>query len=153
MYTEDVPWDAPEAVVLRDAQRLEIAERYGTPDSEPGTAPSAADMAVFVLVRDDEGVAVGCGGLRRIDDACGEVKRMYVRPASRGSGAADAVLDALDAHARALGWTHLRLETGDRQPDAVAFYRRQGFERITNFGEYAGVDSSLCFERELQPPR
>ena len=149
MYTEDVPWDAAEAEVLRGAQRVEIAERYGTPDSEPGTAPSAVDITVFVLVRGDDGAAIGCGGLRQIDDVSGEVKRMYVKPESRGTGAADAVLDALEKHASARGWTHLRLETGDRQPDAIAFYRRRGFERIANFGHYADSDNSLCFEREL----
>jgi GNAT superfamily N-acetyltransferase len=149
MFTEDVAWDAPDAEALRTAQRIEIAERYGTPDSEPGTAPSAADITMFVLVRGDDGAALGCGGLRQIDDVSGEIKRMYVRPESRGSGAADVVLDALETHARKLGWTHLRLETGDRQPDAVAFYRRRGFERIENFGHYVGVENSLCFEREL----
>jgi ribosomal protein S18 acetylase RimI-like enzyme len=149
MYTEDVPWDAPEAEALRGAQRVEIAERYGTPDSEPGQPPSAADIAVFVLVRSADGTAIGCGGLRQLDDVTGEVKRMYVVPESRGSGAADAVLDALQVHAGTRGWTRLRLETGDRQPDAVAFYRRHGFERIANFGSYADSDSSLCFEREL----
>jgi GNAT superfamily N-acetyltransferase len=149
MYTEDVPWDAPEAEVLRAAQRIEIEQRYGTPDSEPGLAPSAVDIAVFVVVRSADGTAIGCGGLRRLDAVTGEVKRMYVAPESRGSGAADAVLQALQEHARTFGWTHLRLETGDRQPDAVAFYRRHGYERIPNFGAYADSDSSLCFEREL----
>jgi GNAT superfamily N-acetyltransferase len=149
MYSENVQWDAPEAQTLRAAQRIEIAERYGTPDSEPGQPPSATDITIFVLVRLDDGAAVGCGGLRRLDDTSGEVKRMYVAPASRGSGAADTVLDALEAHAAEFGWTHLRLETGDRQPDAVAFYRRRGYERIANFGPYADSSSSLCFEREL----
>jgi GNAT superfamily N-acetyltransferase len=149
MYTEDVPWDAPEAEALRQAQRIEIAERYGTPDSEPGTPPSAGDIAVFVIVRDDVGTALGCGGLRQLDALSGEVKRMYVSPDSRGSGAADVVLDALERHALGRGWTHLRLETGDRQPDAVGFYRRRGFERIPNFGAYADSDNSLCFEREI----
>src|SRR5690348_3738956 len=131
MYTEDVPWDDPAAEALRGAQRVEIAERYGTPDSEPGQPPTADDIAVFVVVRTEDGTAIGCGGLRQLDDLSGEVKRMYVVPESRGTGAADAVLDALEIHARKRGWTHLRLETGDRQPDAVAFYRRRGFERIT----------------------
>jgi len=149
MYTEDVPRDAPDAQALRGAQRIEIEQRYGTPDSEPGVAPSADDIAVFVLVRSEDGTAIGCGGLRQLDEVTGEVKRMYVTPESRGTGAADAVLDALEVHARKRGWTHLRLETGDRQPDAVGFYRRRGFERIPNFGSYAGVDYSLCFEREL----
>jgi GNAT superfamily N-acetyltransferase len=149
MYCEEVPWDAPEAEALRAAQRAEIAQRYGTPDSEPGQAPSAADIAVFVLLRLDDGTAVGCGGLRRLDDLCGEVKRMYVVPSSRGTGVSDAVMDALEAHGASFGWTHLRLETGDRQPDAVAFYRRRGYERIANFGAYEASATSLCFERQL----
>ena len=149
MYTQDVPWDDPDAVALRAAQRVEIAERYGTDDSEPGVAPSAEDIAYFVLVREESGTPIGCGGLRRLDDTSAEIKRMYVAPASRGSGAADAVLDAVELHAGKQGWTRLRLETGDRQPDAVAFYRRRGYERIPNFGDYAGSDTSLCFEREL----
>ena len=144
-----MPWDHPDAEALRAAQRVEIAERYGTPDSEPGTAPSASDIAYFVVVRDDSGTGIGCGGLRQLDGLSAEVKRMYVTPAARGSGAADTVLDALETFAVAQGWTHLRLETGDRQPDAVAFYRRRGFERIPNFGAYLDSTSSLCFEREL----
>ncbi|MCW2497969.1 GNAT family N-acetyltransferase [Jatrophihabitans sp.] len=149
MYTELVPWHAPEAEALRAAQRVEIAERYGTPDSEPGVAPTAADIAVFVLARLADGTAVGCGGLRQLDATSAEVKRMYVTPTSRGTGAADAVLDALEAYAAAQGWTHLLLETGDRQPDAVAFYRRRGYERIPNFGSYADSAASLCFARSL----
>src|SRR5665213_623536 len=144
MIVEDVAWDAAEAVALRNAQRVEIADRYGTPDSEPGQAPSAADITVFLVVRTDDGSAIGCGGLRQLDEVSGEIKRMYVSPKHRGSGAADAVLLALQEHARSLGWTHLQLETGDRQPDAVTFYRRHGYERTPNFGAYAGVAESLC---------
>ena len=74
---------------------------------------------------------------------------MYVRPERRGTGAAQAVLDALEAHARATGWTHLRLETGVRQPEAIAFYTRAGYRPIPNFGPYAGEATSVCFERAL----
>ena len=144
-----VPWDDPEATGLRDGQRREIAERYGTPDSEPGTPPSAGDIAVFAVVRDADGVAVGCGGLRDLGDGFGEVKRMYVRPESRGSGAAAALLHTLEEWARGRDWKCLRLETGDRQPDAVRFYTRSGYTPIPAFGAYADEPSSLCFERVL----
>ena len=149
MYTYGVPWADPEAAALREAQRLEIAERYGTDDSEPGIAPSADDIAYFVVTRDDLNTPIGCGGLRQLDEVSGEIKRMYVIPTARGTGAADAVIDALEAFARTQRWTHLRLETGDRQPDAVSFYRRRGYERIPNFGHYASSDNSLCFELEI----
>lgn len=144
-----VPWDDPDAVALRLGQRREIAARYATPDSEPGTPPSADDIAVFALVRDDDGTAVGCGGLRDLGDGLGEVKRMFVRPENRGSGAAGALLRTLEDWARERGWTSLRLETGDRQPDAVRFYTKAGYGPIAAFGAYADAPGSLCFERVL----
>ncbi|TVL90325.1 GNAT family N-acetyltransferase [Streptomyces sp. SAJ15] len=149
MKIRQVAWEDADAMRLRARQRAEIAVRYGTEDSEPGVAPSAADVAVFLLAHDPDGVAVGCGGLRDLGAGVGEVKRMYVEPDRRGSHAATLILRALEDWARSQGWTRLRLETGDRQPDAVRFYTRSGYERIPNFGAYAGVESSLCFERLL----
>ncbi|MBB5120872.1 GCN5 family acetyltransferase [Streptomyces eurocidicus] len=149
MKIEQVDWTDPDATALRAAQRAEIAERYGTPDSEPGVPPSAADIAAFFVAREDDGTAVGCGGLRDLGEGSGEVKRMYVAPAARGSGAATHILRALEDWARGRGWTRLRMETGVRQPDAVRFYLRSGYERIPNFGPYEGVPDSMCFERSL----
>ncbi|MGW4035414.1 GNAT family N-acetyltransferase [Streptomyces sp. NPDC004778] len=149
MDIEPVAWDHPDAVVLRARQRAEMAERYGTPDSESGSAPSASDIAVFVVARAADGTAVGCGGLRALDARTGEVKRMFVVPDRRGTGVAPAVLAALEQWAQARGWTRLRLETGPAQPDAVRFYTRSGYRRIPNFGAYARVPDSLCFERLL----
>lgn len=146
---EPVPFDHPDAEALRAAQRVEIAERYGTPDSEPGPAPTAADTAVFLLARDADGAAVGCGALRELGDAVGEVKRMYVVPARRRSGVAGAVLAALEAEAARRGWTLLKLETGTEQPDAMAFYERHGYRRIPNFGHYTDSELSVCYERAL----
>ncbi|MFI9235529.1 GNAT family N-acetyltransferase [Streptomyces sp. NPDC053079] len=149
MKIEQVPWEDPDATALRERQRAEIAAAYGTPDSEPGQAPSAADIAAFFVAREDDGTAVGCGGLRDLGAGVGEVKRMYVSPAWRGSGVATRILCTLEDWAREQGWASLRLETGDRQPDAVRFYTRSGYGRIPNFGAYADVENSLCFERTL----
>jgi GNAT superfamily N-acetyltransferase len=145
-----VDWDHTAASTLRAAQRAEIAERYGRQDSEPGPPPSASDIAYFVVAVDpDAGTPLGCGGLRQLDATSGEVKRMYVVPERRGTGVAGAVLAALEQHARTLGWTHLRLETGDAQPDAVRFYTRHGYTPIPRFGHYADEPTSLCFERAI----
>jgi GNAT superfamily N-acetyltransferase len=149
MEIKQVPWADPDATALRQRQRAEIAAIYGTPDSEPGVAPSAADVAVFFVAWEDEGTAVGCGGLRDLGEGAGEVKRMYVAPAWRGSGVASRILGTLEDWARGQGWASLRLETGDRLPAAVRFYVRSGYGRISNFGDYADVESSLCFERLL----
>jgi GNAT superfamily N-acetyltransferase len=142
------PWDSPDATALREAQQRELRARYdGQP--EPGVTPSTADMDAFFVARDVDGIAVACGGLRGLDRASAEIKRMFVRPERRGSGAATAVLAALEGHARDRGWTHLRLETGVRQPDAIAFYSRAGYVRIPNFGGYTDEPTSVCFERAL----
>jgi putative acetyltransferase len=144
-----VEWQHPASVELRAAQRAEIAERYGTPDSEPGPAPTAADITAFFVAFDDDGSALGCGGLRQLNDTEAEIKRMFVRVESRGTGVSSGILSRLEEYARDAGLRRLLLETGDGQPEAVRFYTREGYSRIENFGYYAGVDSSLCFAKEL----
>ena len=141
-------WADPRGEALRVAQRAELTERYGTADSEPGPAPSAADITLFLVAFDGDD-AIACGGLRQLDDQHGEIKRMYVVPDRRGSGAASGVLRALEDAARARGWDRLVLETGERQPDAIRFYEREGYTRIPNFGHYADSELSVCFERRL----
>ena len=147
-------WDDPAGVSLRTAQRAELTIRYDDENSEPGPAPSANDITVFLIALDDDGITpVACGALRQIDDEHGEVKRMFVTADRRGSGAATLVLRSLEQIARdELGWTRLVLETGDRQPDAIRFYEREGYTRIPNFGHYAETESSLCYERALATP-
>lgn len=95
------------------------------------------------------GEPVGCGAVRRIEPGVGEIKRMYVCPAARGLGIGRAVLDALEAEARALGLTRLVLETGVRQPEAIALYERVGYARIAAFGEYVDSPLSVCMAKDL----
>ena len=151
MIVRETDWDDPSAVSLRAAQRAEIEERYGTPDSEPGPAPTADDITVFFVAFADDGTALGCGGLRQLDDTEAEIKRMFVLPAHRGRGVSTAILSALENYGRQRAWHRLVLETGDRQPDAVRFYQREGYTHIPNFGHYAGSLNSLCFEKPLTP--
>src|SRR3954470_2307392 len=98
-----VTWGDPDAVRLREAQRVELDARYGTDNHEPGALPTAETMAVFLVARDGGGPAVGGGGLRPLGPGSAEIKRMYVDPAARGSGVATALLRALEDHARELG--------------------------------------------------
>ncbi|MBO9626565.1 MAG: GNAT family N-acetyltransferase [Microbacterium sp.] len=151
---ERVEWTHPDGVRLRAAQRTELDARYGSDDHEPGVIPSAADVPVFLLYRAASGDAVACGGLRPLPDAdlgpgVAEIKRMYAAVESRGTGAATAVLRALEDEARRLGIRRLVLETGTAQPDAVRFYEREGYRPIPLYGHYVGSDLSLCFARDL----
>lgn len=151
MIVRETPWDDADGFALRAAQRAEMDVRYEKPDSEPGPPPSAADITAFLVAYDDDGTAIGCGGLRQLDAEHAEVKRMFVAPTRRGTGVSTAILGELERIGRERGWNRLVLETGDRQPDAIRFYRREGFTRIPNFGYYAGHERSLCFEKLLVP--
>ncbi|RRS00385.1 GNAT family N-acetyltransferase [Glycomyces terrestris] len=148
---EHCPWDHAEGRELRERQREEISARFGDDDLEPGPQPSAEDVSVFLVLRGPGGEPVGCGALREIDAASVEVKRMYVVPESRGSGAAAALLAGLEAAARERGWAVMRLETGDeaRMPEANRFYAREGYRRIPPFGHYVGSEVSICYEKRL----
>ena len=148
MIIEQVPWDHPASVSLRQAQRAEIEQRYGTPDSEPGPAPTGDDITAFFVAFDGE-KPVGCGGLRELDSTEAEIKRMFVDPSSRGTGVSTALLARLEQFGRERSYRRLVLETGDQQPDAIRFYTREGYERIPNFGYYTDSAFSLCFAKQL----
>lgn len=148
MIIREVDWDDPAGEQLRVAQRAELTERYGRADSEPGPAPTASDVALFLVAFDGD-EAIGCGGLRPLDQAHGEIKRMFVRPGYRGNGVSTAILRALEAAALERGWQRLVLETGDRQPDAMRFYEREGYTPIPRFGYYVDSELSRCYERVL----
>jgi GNAT superfamily N-acetyltransferase len=145
-----VPWDHPGGAALREAQRVEVREVYypELTESEPGPAPTADDILVFYAAFDGER-AVGTGGLRGIDATHGEIKRMYVDPAYRGTGVAAQLLHTLEDDARGRGWTRLVLETGDTMLPAQRFYRRMGYEPIPLFGHYVGSELSRCFGKRL----
>jgi len=96
------------------------------------------------------GIPVGCGAVRKIDERTGELKRMYVSPEERGRGLGRALLAALESEALALGLSRLVLETGVRQSEATALYRRAGFSEIPPFGEYLGSPLSLCMAKDLR---
>jgi GNAT superfamily N-acetyltransferase len=144
-------WDDADVRRLTAAQQAELRARYeGGP--EPGTPPSAADVAVVLVARDAGGAAVGCGALRPLGDGVAEIKRMYVVPAARGRGVAKVLLAGLEAAAWDRRWTTLRLETGPQQPEAVALYEGAGYRPIPAFGPYADdPDDSLFYERVLDP--
>ncbi|MFO0744402.1 MAG: GNAT family N-acetyltransferase [Myxococcota bacterium] len=120
---------SPDASALIAATNAEIGALYpeaGATHFRLDPDETAPGRGAFVVARGG-GEAVACGGQPRQDAATCELKRMYVAPAWRGRGVAARVLMALERRARRLGATHLALETGARQPAAVALYTRMGF--------------------------
>lgn len=101
------------------------------------------------LIAFRSGQPVGCGAVRRIEIDTGEVKRMYVAPQERGHGIGKAILNAIELEARALRLSRLVLETGVRQTEAQALYRRSGFSHIEPFGDYVHSPLSICMAKAL----
>ena len=108
------------------------------------------DSIKHTLVAYDNDKPVGCGAIKLFAEGTIEVKRMYVTEGSRGKGIAKQILSALEVWCIELGIKKCILETGNKnQPEAVALYHKQGYEVIENYGQYAGVEGSICFGKEL----
>lgn len=101
----------------------------------------------IVIFDDDEAVAIGA--IKEFDEKSMEVKRMFTLPEKRGKGLASAILNELETWTKELGYEKTILETGKRQTEAVALYQKCGYKVIPNYGQYAGVENSVCFEKTL----
>lgn len=91
----------------------------------------------------------GCGAIKPYSSDSAEIKRMFVKPAMRGLGIAAAVLKELEKWAAELGYTSCILETGKKQTEAIGLYRKAGYELMPNYGQYAGIENSICMEKKL----
>lgn len=142
---------SPAAQSLIAALNVELLGRY----PEEGAchfqldAHEVAEGQGAFLIAYRSGKPVGCGAIRRIELQVGEIKRMYVAPSERGRGVGRAILDTLETEARALRLSRLMLETGVRQSEAQALYRRAGFSQIPPFGEYVHSPLSICLAKAI----
>ena len=145
------PADSEAARTLIQELDAELAERYPH-HAIHGLHPGECDdpRLIFLIARDGRELAA-CGALRPLDTTTAEVKRMFVRPALRGQGIAHVVLEALESAAREEGCDTLVLETGIRQPEALALYRGAGYVERAPYGEYIGNPFSVCMTKRLNP--
>jgi putative acetyltransferase len=143
--------DSPIARSLIEALNAELSERYPEPGATHFNLSEAevAERNGTFLVANLDGEPAGCGAIRIIEPGIAEIKRMYVPHGMRGRGIATALLAGLEMAARELNVRRLVLETGARQPEAIALYRRAGFDFITPFGEYVGSPLSVCMGKDL----
>jgi putative acetyltransferase len=96
-----------------------------------------------------DGTPVGCGAIKEFSAELVEIKRMFVQLAHRGQGIAQVILGELERWAHELGYAGCVLETGKKQPEAIALYQRSGYALTSNYGQYIGVDNSVCMQKAL----
>jgi GNAT superfamily N-acetyltransferase len=103
---------------------------------------------VVVYYHDD--IAAGCGAFKEFDGRIVEIKRMFVRPDFRGRGVGRAVLKELELWAAELNYSESILETHKNLPEAIRLYQKAGYHLITNFGQYANVEASVCMKKIIK---
>ena len=136
MTVREEPADGEAGTALLAAFEAEIATIY--PDWDAGLGPSArpsdfAPPAGGFVVAYVDGVAIGGGGLKRLDARTAEIKRMFVAPAARGRGVARLILRELERIAAARGYSLVRLDTGPEQPHALALYESEQYRAIDDY--------------------
>ena len=144
----NVPVTDPDlaALVARLDQFFE--ESWG--EAMAGYAPyhNLAKMACAIVAYID-GAPAGCGCWKPYGAATAEMKRMFVLPERRRAGVAARIIGALEADAKRRGCTRAVLETGAQMPGAVAFYKRQGYRVVPNYGDFVGDELCVCMEKTL----
>jgi len=109
------------------------------------------DKIKYVVVAYEDAVPVGCGAIKEYASDTMEVKRMYTLPNRRGKGIATDVLRELEQWAAELSYSKCILETGKKQPEAIRLYEKNGYSRVPNYGQYAGIENSVCFKKMILP--
>lgn len=102
-----------------------------------------------VLIAYNNNIPAGCGAIKKYSDNTAEVKRMYVKDEFRGQGFGKKILSELERWAVELNFSECILETGKKQIDAVSLYKNSGYKIIPNYGQYAGIDLSVCMKKKL----
>lgn len=104
----------------------------------------------YVIVYYENEIAIGCGAFKEYEPKVAEIKRMFVLPEHRGKGIAVSVLDELELWAKAIGYEVAMLETSIRLESAIALYKKSDYQIIPNYGQYIGVESSVCMKKNIK---
>ncbi len=138
--------DFVELVKLLDA---DLAERNGDEQTFYSQF-NKIDMIKYVVLAYENHEVIGCGAIKEYSPEIMEVKRMYCLPEKRGRGIATLILSELENWAKELSYSKCILETGRKQEEAIALYFKNGYQPISNYGQYEGKDNSLCLEKMLR---
>ncbi len=140
--------DFLELVIALDA---DLAIRDGE-DREFYNQFNKLDLIKNVIIAYQNETPAGCGAIKEYSADTMEVKRMYTPAQFRSRGIASLVLAELEKWSLELGYTKCILETGKRQPEAIALYKKNGYTIIPNYGQYIGIENSVCFLKDLTNP-
>ena len=132
-------------VVALDA---DLQARYGEQQSFFSQF-NKLDHIHHVIVAYENNQPIGCGAFKEYELGVAEIKRMYVKPELRGKGIAAEILSNLEEWAKDEGFKTCILETAIKQPEAIRLYEKSGYTRIPNYGQYIGVEISLCMQKQL----
>lgn len=141
--------DGPHAARMAAELWAEIQHRYGFSAADPFDPAGFGAPHGGFWVALDGAEPVGSIALSPLDDGQAELDVMYVAPSHRRRGVAQALLAALETHARTVGLTDVVLRAGDPQPEALAFYRAAGFSPTARFGRWVDDDTAMCFRKQL----
>jgi GNAT superfamily N-acetyltransferase len=142
----------PDFIELVKKLDLDLAERDGSEHAFYAQYNKIDKIKYAVVAYEDER-PVGCGAIREYEPNVMEVKRMYTSPESRGHGIATLVLNELEDWATELSYEKCILETGKKQTEAIRLYQKNGYKLIPNYGQYAGVKNSVCYENKIRTDR
>ena len=134
----------PELTALIEEAVAELRHRYDNPEGEFRLGDGA-----MCWVAEVEGLPAGCVAFERVSENLAEMRRLFVRPEYRGNGVASALVGQVEAAASGLGYATLRLETGTRQPEAMALYEKLGYLPTEPFGDYADSPLLRCYAKGI----
>ena len=140
--------DNPDFIELVKHLDADLAIRDGA-DHSFYSQFNKIDKIKHAVVAYENSEPLGCGAIKEYNPTSMEVKRMYTSPNSRGQGIATIILKELEAWANEMGYKSCVLETGKKQPEAIALYKKNGYAIIPNYGQYAGIENSVCFEKAV----
>ncbi len=140
--------NAPDFVELVSLLDAELAKFNGNDDAFYSQFNKIDKINHVVLVYEND-TPIACGAIKKISLDAMEVKRMFTLPNYRGKGAASILLKELEEWAKEMNYEKCVLETSKRQPDALALYEKNEYLVIPNYGQYVGVDNSICLGKDL----
>lgn len=138
----------PDFQLLNNELDVDLAIRNGETNEFFAQFNTVQNIQHVVLIYQNNDIAA-CGAFKPYDENSVEIKRMFVRHAFRGNGISKKVLQELQNWAKEIGYNKCVLETGKAMPEAIGLYNNSGFKVIPNYGQYAGVESSICFQKEI----